>query len=152
MIGYGSRSLKASEKNYHSSELDFLAMKWAITEQFHDYLGYVDKFTVYTDNNPLLYVMENSKRNAIGRRWITELSEYNFNIKYRPGVINRDADCLSRQPLDIDSYKGMCKEEVPENSFKAIVCAVEVQSENMETWHMEHGITINVAVLRSVPR
>ena len=150
VIGYGSRSLRASEKNYHSSKLEFLAMKWAITEQFHDYLGYADMFTVYTDNNPLLYVMENSKLNAISRRWITELSEYNFDIKYRPGVINRDADCLSRQPLDINLYKGLCKQEVPENTFEAIVSAVEVQSDDTEAWHMsyaEHGIAINVAAI-----
>ena len=152
VIGYGSRSLKASEKNYHSSKLEFLAMKWAITEQFHDYLGYADGFTVYTDNNPLLYVMDNSKLNAISRRWITELSEYNFKIKYRPGVINRDADCLSRQPLDITRYKGLCREEVSENSFEAIVCAVQVQGHDVETWHMnnmEHGIRVNVQALNA---
>ena len=54
-IAYASRSLKPSERNYHSSRLEFLALKWAVTEKFHDYL-YGAKFEVLTDNNPLTYV------------------------------------------------------------------------------------------------
>jgi hypothetical protein len=40
VIGYGSRTLTPAEKNYHihSGKLEFLALKWAITEQFRDYL------------------------------------------------------------------------------------------------------------------
>ena len=38
VIAYASRSLLKAEKKYHSSKLEFLALKWAITEQFHDYL------------------------------------------------------------------------------------------------------------------
>ena len=40
VIAYGSRALTAAERNYHlhSSKLKFLALKWAITEQFRDYL------------------------------------------------------------------------------------------------------------------
>ena len=101
VIAYESRTLAKSEVNYHSSKLEFLALKWAVTEKFHDYLAYANEFTVYTDNNPLLYVMESSKLNSISRRWISELAEYNFQIKFRAGVINKDADCLSRLPLDI---------------------------------------------------
>ncbi|XP_053380214.1 uncharacterized protein LOC128548783 [Mercenaria mercenaria] len=54
VIAYASRSLKPSERNYHASKLEFLALKWAITEKFHDYL-YGAKFEVLTDNNPLTY-------------------------------------------------------------------------------------------------
>ena len=135
VIGYGSRTLKTSEANYHSSKLEFLALKWAITEHFHNYLAYSDNFTVYTDNNPLLYVMENSKLNAISRRWISELSEYKFSIKFRPGVVNKDADCLSRIPLDIRKYKGLCKSEVELNEFEAIVAGIQVQERNEEAWY-----------------
>jgi hypothetical protein len=40
VIGYGSRTLTPAEKNYHihSGKLEFLALKWAITEQCRDYL------------------------------------------------------------------------------------------------------------------
>ena len=30
-VAYGSHALKAHEKNYHSTKLEFLVLKWAIT-------------------------------------------------------------------------------------------------------------------------
>ena len=63
-VAYASRTLKPSERNYHSSKLEFLAMKWAVTEKFRQYLAYADEFKVYTDNNPLLFVMGLNKTNA----------------------------------------------------------------------------------------
>ena len=98
-VAYASRTLKPSEKNYHSSKLEFLAMKWAVTEKFRQYLSYANNFKVYTDNNPLLFVMGLNKPSATIQRWISELAEYHFTIHYRPGVVNKDADCLSRLPL-----------------------------------------------------
>ena len=55
-IAYASRGLKGGETHYHSSKLEFLALKWAITDQFREYLQYTP-FKVKTDNNPLTYMM-----------------------------------------------------------------------------------------------
>ena len=55
-VAYASRSLKGSEAKYHSSKLEFLALKWAVVNQFCEYLQY-RPFQVKTDNNPLTYVM-----------------------------------------------------------------------------------------------
>ena len=87
VISYASRTLTASERNYnyHSGKLEFLALKWAICDQFRDLLLDAPKFTVYTDNNPLTYVMTTAKPNATGQRWVSELADFNFDIKYRPG-------------------------------------------------------------------
>ena len=134
VISYGSRSLLPAEKNYHSTKLEFLALKWAICDKFRDYLGYGNAhFTVYTDNNPLLYVLQSTKLNANGQRWVSELSEFNFTVKYRPGTINKDADCLSRIPLEIDKYEKLCKEEFDPDCFHALVAGVQVRS-GEETW------------------
>jgi len=38
-------------ENYSSRKLELLALKWAITEKFQDYL-ISSSFTVLTDNNP----------------------------------------------------------------------------------------------------
>ena len=54
-VAYGSWALTAHEKNYHSTKLEFLALKWAITEHFKEYLLY-QPFLVKTDNNPLTYI------------------------------------------------------------------------------------------------
>jgi len=102
VISYASRSLSQAEKNYHlhSGKLEFLALKWAVTEKFSDYLLYGPPFEIYTDNNPLTYVMTSAKLNAAGLRWVAELANYQFSIKYRSGVKNKDADFLSRNPID----------------------------------------------------
>ena len=63
---------------------------------------------MYTDNNPLTYVLTTAKLNASGLRWVAELSDYNFEIKYRPGKTNVDADCLSRNSLDIEDLFEQC--------------------------------------------
>ena len=41
-----------SERNYPVHKLEFLALKWAITDKFHDYL-YGAAFQVFTDQQPL---------------------------------------------------------------------------------------------------
>ena len=39
-VAFGSRSLTPSEKNYHSSKLEFLTLKWSVMEHFKEYLVY----------------------------------------------------------------------------------------------------------------
>ena len=100
VIAYASRHLRPSEKNsslYSSMKLEYLAMKWAITEKFRHYLlgGH---FTVITDNNPLTY-LRSAKLGALEQRWAAQLAQFNFEIKYRPGKVN-PADALSRMPFD----------------------------------------------------
>ena len=100
VITYASHSLKKSEWKYHSSRLEFLALKWAITDQFHKYL-YGGTFEVHSDNNPLTYVLNTAKLDAMGQRWVASLANYNFTITYYSGKHNVDADALSRVPWDV---------------------------------------------------
>ena len=94
VIAYASRRLSQSERNYPVHKLEFLALKWAVTDKFHDYL-YGNKFTVFTDN-PLTYVLTTAKLDAMGHRWVASLSSYEFDIVYRSAASNRDADGLAR--------------------------------------------------------
>ena len=82
----------------HAGKLEFLALKWAVTEKFRDYMLYATSFTVYTDNNPLTYILSSAKLSAVGHRWVAELADFNFDIKNRPGKFNIDADMLSCLP------------------------------------------------------
>ena len=51
---------------------------------------------MYTDNNPLTYVLTSAKLDACGQRWVAKLANYNFTIKYKCGLSNVEADALSR--------------------------------------------------------
>ncbi len=138
VIAYGSRALSKSEKNYylHSGKFEFLALKWAITERFRDYLYYAPFFTVYSDNNPLTYVLSTAKLNATGSRWVAELADFNFTIKYRPGKENTDADFLSRMPLDAEALLDDFTEEISYDAVGATVQSVGLQSEMPAAWSM----------------
>ena len=105
VIAYTSRTLNAAESNYHSNKLEFLCMKWAICESFRDYLYYAKQFTVITDNNPLTHIFNTPRLNATSQRWVSVLADFHFDIQYRPGRQNYDADALSRFPL-LSSFTG----------------------------------------------
>ena len=62
-VAYGSWALTTHEKNYHSMKLEFLALKWAVTEHFKEYLLY-QPFLVRTNNNPLTYIMSTTNLDA----------------------------------------------------------------------------------------
>ncbi|KAL1252085.1 hypothetical protein QQF64_019881 [Cirrhinus molitorella] len=95
VIAYASRGLSPPETRYPAHKLEFLALKWAVTDKFHDHL-YGRKFSVLTDNNPLKYVMSSAKLDATGQQWVSHLSIYDFDIQYRRGQDNSNADALSR--------------------------------------------------------
>ena len=105
-ITYASRSLKGSEEKYHSSKLEFLALKWAVVNQFCEYLQY-QPFHVKADNNLLTYVMLSPNLNATGHSWVAALANLNMSLEYQKGSDNKVADCLSRvtERLDKDSVK-----------------------------------------------
>ena len=111
VIAYASRSVSKAESNYPAHKLEFLALKWTVCEKFHEYLYGTKPFEVFTDNNPLTYVLTSAKLDACGQRWVAKLANYNFSIKYRCGVSNTEADALSRikwpeaisEKLDLDN-------------------------------------------------
>ena len=91
VIAYASRSVSKTESNYPAHKLEFLALKWAVCEKFHKYLFGSKPFEIYTDNNPLTYVLTSAKLDACGQRWVAKLANYN-----RCGQSNVEADALSR--------------------------------------------------------
>lgn len=96
VIAYASRALKKYErnmKNYSSMKLEFLGLHWSVTQKFRDYL-YGSKFTVYTDSNPLSYILK-SKR-VIDISWLADLADFDFELIFKPGKKNIAADFLSR--------------------------------------------------------
>ena len=120
VVSYASRTLTAAEKNYylHSGKLEFLAMKWSLIEKFNDFLYYAP---VYSDCNPLSYVLSSAKLNATKIRWVGELANHNFNVNYRPGKQSTDCDYLSRNPVDLSGMMKQCHEEITTDTIGAVV-------------------------------
>ena len=92
VTAYASRSVSKAESHYPAHKLEFLALKWAVCEKFHEYLYGSNLFEVYTANNPLTYVLSSAKLDACGQRWVAKLANYNFKC----GLSNVEADALSR--------------------------------------------------------
>ena len=100
-VAFASRGLRAAERNmenYSSMKLELLAVKWAVTEKFREYL-LGNHFTILTDNNPLSH-LHTAKLGATEQRWASQLASLNFTLRYRPGKNNQNADALSRQYLE----------------------------------------------------
>ena len=134
ILGFGSRTLLKAETRYHSSKLEFLALKWAVCDYFRDYLYYADHFDVYTDYNPLTYIKTSCKLNATGQRWVNDLSNFNFTIHYKPGIQNIVADALSRYPPTNKATLTTFSETCSVEEVKACFDGTINQSENNETW------------------
>ena len=108
VIAYASRSLRPAERNMEnnsSMKLELLALKWAITEKFRDYL-LGGSFVVYTDNNPLSYI-QSANLGATEMRWVAQLAQFNFQIFFRSGKCNANADVLSRLGISTDSVQAI---------------------------------------------
>ena len=140
-IAYASRGLRPTERNmtnYSSRKLEFLALKWAVTHKFREYL-LGGKFTVYTDNNPLSY-LRTAKLGAVEQRWASDLALFNFEIKYRPGPSNRNADALSRQNA--------------QDSIDAVVAGISIPQEVRQR-HLESRtrliVTASTGMIEALP-
>ena len=121
VIAYVSCSLHPSERsmdNYSSAKLELLALKWAVMEKFRDYL-LGSWFQVYTDNNPLTYVME-SKLRASQIWWLSELALFDFVIKYQTGLSNRATDALSHHPFNPTCDDSLSKSEADSDECEVI--------------------------------
>ena len=70
-----------------------------MTQHFKEYLAYAP-FVVWTDNNPLTYVLTMPNLDAMGHRWVGVLASFQFELEYQKGTDNGAADALSRVPIN----------------------------------------------------
>ena len=132
VLDYAFRTQTPSEKNYytHAGQLEFLALKWAVTEKFCDYLVYTISFTVYIENNPLTYYRQPSCS-----QW---------DISGWPGKSNIDADVLSRLLLDPSEYIENCTAEMEKGAVCVPVQAVIRQGEDVTSWVAAVSASIDI--------
>ena len=123
-VAYTSRTLNETEQRYHSNKQEFLALKWAVTEQFREYLTpygkNINEFVVRTDNNPLTYIFSSACLDTCGLWWVASLADYNFSLEYQRGKDNIVTDFLSR----VENH--LTDEELEEYTIKIPQPGVEV--------------------------
>ena len=101
-IGYVSRALNVAERNYSTIEKEALAVIFGV-KKFYQFL-YGHKFTIKTDHKPLEGLLSERKgvpTQAAPRiqRWALTLAAYKYQISYKAGASNGNADTLSRLPM-----------------------------------------------------
>lgn len=97
-IAYASRTLSDTESRYSTIERELLAIIWA-TKHFRPYL-YGKKFYIYTDHRPLAWLNSLKDPNSKLTRWRLRLQDFDFEIIYKNGKQNTNADALSRIKLN----------------------------------------------------
>jgi len=93
VIAYASRSLNNAEQNYCTTDLECLAVVWAV-EHFRQYFG-TSHFYIITDHSALQW-LKTAELKGKRARWILRLEPYNYTILHRPGRKHNNADSLSR--------------------------------------------------------
>ena len=94
VIAYASKSTNNNERNYPITDLECLAIIWAV-RHFHKFL-INHKFKVIMDHAALKSLMKDKEPKGRRARWTMELQQYNFEILHRSGKLNTNADALSR--------------------------------------------------------
>ncbi|XP_038128016.1 uncharacterized protein LOC119774555 [Cyprinodon tularosa] len=97
-VAFASKTLSASQRKYPAHRLEFMALKWSVCEKFSHWLK-GRHFTIWTDNNPLTYLLTKPKLDACEIRWVSKLASYSFDLKHLAGRKNVVADALSRDPF-----------------------------------------------------
>ena len=95
-IGFYSRQYRPAEANYPTHEQEMLAIISCMKHWYPQLTG--THFTVLSDHAPLQYWKTQRDLSKRQIRWLDFLSNFDFDIKYIPGITNKAADALSRYP------------------------------------------------------
>ena len=94
VIGYASRTLTRGEANYSVIQRECLAIVWAMKQFRHYLLGRT--FQLMTDHAPLQWLAA-QKVEGLLCRWALAIQEFSFEIVYRKGIANGNADALNQK-------------------------------------------------------
>src|SRR5436190_7592656 len=93
-VAYASRSLKGAELNYTVTEIECLALVWALRKWHTTLLGRHIK--IHSDHRALKFLSSCADDSARIARWMAFLGEFDLEICHIPGKENLIVDTLSR--------------------------------------------------------
>ena len=96
VVGYGSRTLSKSERNYCVTRRELLAMVYFV-DHFRRYL-LGRKFTLRTDHAALKWLQSFKSPEGKMVRWLEKLQDFDFVVVHRKGKKHLNADALSQLP------------------------------------------------------
>ena len=97
-VAYYSKALNPAERNYHTSDREFLAIINALKEWRHYLEGSSHPLIIWSDHKNLTRWREPQQLNRRQARWMLYMTRFNYQIKHLPGAKNTLADALSRRP------------------------------------------------------
>ena len=97
---------------------------------------------MYSDNNPLTYVLTTAKLDAMGPRWIAKLAKFNFTVYNQSRKSNMEADAFSRMPWD---------QNIRTEGVKAIFKAAGEGPKALKETYACHQKAISSLILQSPP-
>ncbi|KAE9174901.1 hypothetical protein PF002_g28925 [Phytophthora fragariae] len=122
-VAYASKVNSTTEANYGITELECLAVVWAI-KLFRPYI-YGRRFTIITDHSALKWLMTSPNLTGKLHCWALTLQELDFDVQYRPGATNVVADALSRAPTTASVLAAIGKRRRARKRQAALMPAAE---------------------------
>ena len=102
-------------------------------------------FYIYTDNNPINYIMSTGKLTATGQWWVNKLVEFYFSLQYKLCKQNIIADALScvSEQTSLE-HTHLCTETLPVGIVKTLSESSDWTQGNQEPV----AVSLNIAFIR----
>ena len=96
VVAYASQALTPQQQKWGVPQQECYAVVWAV-KRFQKYLDGI-QFTLFTDHHALCSLFAIKDPQGKLARWAVIIQGFDFQIRFKEGSCNADADCLSRLP------------------------------------------------------
>ncbi len=102
IVAICSKKLADCQTRWSAYKKEYFGILYCL-RQFRPYVWGRDDLVVHTDHKPLTYVLKSPSLSTTVHGWFDEMSEFNFKVVHRPGILNVLPDALSR--MYMSTYK-----------------------------------------------
>ena len=136
-IVYISRVLTPAEKNYSTTDRELLAIMFAVRKLRCYVEGY--HFIIQSDHMALKFLQSFKEPTGRLARWILELQEYDFEIRYKKGSLQVVADALSRN-INLSENEIAAFREIKDKWYIERVRDVQKTPRKFQNWQVIDGM------------